>query len=176
MRSPHAGLVVAASLIAGCASTPRPFVAEIQPAPTNQPAFERTFQDCADEVAAGRRSNFQTGGVEAGQAVGAGTAAAGAVVIGSGVAAGTWSGIATIGAGMGLIVLAPVAMFAVSGAVRANRERAIQDAMGACLQQNSYTVSRWRRITPSEAASGVPSTPTAPHVVQPANGPAPAPR
>ncbi len=172
MRVHTISLVVAASMMAsGCASTPRPFVADVQPAPADQSAYNAIFLSCADEVASGRRENFQTG-AEDGQAAGLVTGAAGTAMIYAGASAG-WSGFAAMGAGAGLVVLAPLVAVGVTSAVRSNRERAIQRAMSACLQQNGYTVADWRRVSESEAAAGVLTTPTAPRIAQPAPEPSP---
>jgi hypothetical protein len=152
-----------------CSSTPRAFVAEVQPPPPDKQAFDGMFVSCADEVAAGRKENFQTGQIDPGQATGAVAATAGAALIYGGASAGVWAGVGAVGAGSILVMLAPVAWVGVSAAVRSSREHAVQQAMGACLQQNGYTVTRWRTPTKEEIKAGSPTTPTAPRKTQPAS-------
>src|SRR5262249_33666179 len=141
MRLPVASLVIAAMCLGACSSTPRAFVAEVKPVPPDRTVFDGMFFSCADEVAAGRKENFQTGQLDPGQASGAVAATAGAALIYGGASAGVWAGVGAVGAGATLVMLAPVAWVGVSAVVRSGREQAVQKAMGACLQQNGYTVT-----------------------------------
>jgi hypothetical protein len=163
--------LLALGLASACvSSSPRAFVADIQPPPPERTSFDALFLGCADEVGAGRRESFQTGQVDPGPATNAVAATAGATLIYAGASAG-WSGIGAIGVGSSMIMLAPVASVGVASAVRYSREQAVQQAMGACLKQNGYTVVRWRTPTQAEIEAGAITTPTAPHVVQPAGEP-----
>lgn len=157
---PLATAIAAMTLLTACSSTPHAFVAEIQPEPTDQPAYDRAFSSCSDQVAAGDRESFQRERVETGAALGTGTAVAGGAAIAGGVAAGGWAGLASATAGAGLVVLAPVAAVGVTTTIRHRRERAITQAMEQCLAQEDYVVARWRRASQEEIIAGVPASPT----------------
>ena len=57
---PPISAVVALCLTSACVSAPRPYTPTLQVAATDKTAFESAFRLCADEVAAGKRSNFRS--------------------------------------------------------------------------------------------------------------------
>jgi hypothetical protein len=92
-----AGGVCVALGVAGCASTPRGYSPVVAPPPTDQGAFEAAFNQCAAEVAAGRRENFRSG--RGGSALGGAAVGGGAGIVlgaeaasGGGMLAGTAAG------------------------------------------------------------------------------------
>jgi hypothetical protein len=159
----QASFALAALLaVASCASTPRPFAAEIRPPPADRAAYEQAFASCAGQVAQGRRQDFRSDSIEPGSAIGVGTVGIGAAAISNGVSSGGFGGAGFALAGAGVIVMAPLAMWAAWSSARAVREREIQQAMSACLGQNGYVIERWHALNQSEIAAGALATPTAP--------------
>lgn len=106
--------------------------------------------ECRTMVAAGRRSNFRSdaGATGAGLAIGAGAAmvTAGSAASGAGMLAGP---AAAAGLGIGLVMFAPIAIFGVTRAVRASKEREIKTALTTCLAEHGYAVEEWERVRPS---------------------------
>jgi len=161
-RKALAVLLVTALFASGCASTPRGFTPVLAAEPTDTASYGAAFDQCSAEVAAGRRENFREG--RSGSALG-GAALGGAAALATGASAASGAGMlagAAAGAGLaiGFAVFAPLAVYGVSRAQRAAKEREIKTAMSACLAEEGYAVSDWRlaareeggRRTPTQAA------------------------
>ncbi|MDO1559192.1 hypothetical protein Q0812_07095 [Brevundimonas sp. 2R-24] len=154
-------LVACGALAASaCSTTPRAYSPVMAAAPADQAAFEAAFNQCSQEVAAGRTQNFREG---RGGAVAGGTAlgAAAGVVAGASAAsgAGMLGGVAA-GAGLatGLILVAPIAIIGMSAAKRGHNERIVRDAMTRCLAEEGHTVADWRLARSEDTG---PRSPTA---------------
>ncbi len=148
--------------IAGCASTPRGFSPVVTPPPANQAAFDAAFNQCAADVAAGRRENFRsgrTGSALGGAAVagGAGVALGASAASGGGMLAGTAAGVGLL---TGLVLVAPLGFYGISRVQRANKERDIRRAMTACMHEEGYEVSDWRLLRRGETGLTTPTRPT----------------
>jgi len=152
-------LVSLALGVAGCASTPRGFSPIVRPPPVDQAAFDAAFNQCAADVAAGRRENFRsgrTGSALGGAAVagGAGVALGASAASGAGMLSGTAAGVGLL---TGLILVAPLGFYGVSRIQRANKEREIRDAMTACLHEEGYEVADWRLLRRGETGLSSPT-------------------
>jgi len=152
-----AAALVACALLAACSTKPREFTPTLTAAPATAAsataaappsALEADLADCKAQVAAGKRSNFETSGrtgsVVAGTAigVGAGLATGASAASGMGMMAGAAGG---AGLAAGFIVAAPIAIVVASKSVRAHKEKEIKTATAACLAARGYTVTEWRR-------------------------------
>lgn len=154
-----AALVTASLVLSACVSgRPRPYAPSLS-TPVSDPAlYERDFGDCSSRVAAGER------------AFGNSPAAAAVGTVGSIAAVQTLSGVATTAAvgssaplalaGVGLVILVPVATYRLSSARRSRNEREVQRAMTECLAQRGYFVSGWSLVSRARARDLTTVTPT----------------
>ncbi len=143
-----AGSLVVA-LLAGCSSAPRKFTPRLAEQPGDTSAFKRADGSCKDQVAAGKREQFEhdrgtSAGV--GTAVGVGIAAASVAGTGTSMVAAAAAGTA---AAASLLIFAPIAIFATSRYIRSGKEAEIKQAMTTCLADNGYAVSEWQ-LAPEE--------------------------
>jgi hypothetical protein len=145
--------LAASVALSGCVSArPRPYTPVLKPPAQDQAAFEREFNACATDVAAGKR-NFQRGPAPL---VAAGVGGVAATSVLSGAAAGATTVGATGGlaaTGVGIILLIPVATYTLSSKRRQKNEREIQKAMNACLAQSGHAVSGWTRLSHRDVAA-----------------------
>jgi hypothetical protein len=157
---------IALMFAASCSTAPRPYGAELAPPPADQAAYEATFNQCAELVAAGRTENFRetsaganaTGAAVAGAggAVIAGSAAAGAAAAYTGAAAGVASAMTL---GVAMVVAAPFVAGHMARRARNRQEERIIAAMDTCLREHGYAVQNWRVLTKQEAELAL-ATPT----------------
>ena len=146
---PSISAVAALCLTSACVSAPRPYSPTLQVAATDQTAFESAFRLCADEVAAGKRSNFRSS--RAANVTGVVVVVGGTQMVVGGASAISLGGGGIALAGLGLVVLTPVALYGLSRAKRARNEKVIKAAMTACLAEEGYAVTEWRRVDPKTA-------------------------
>lgn len=143
--------LAASVALSGCVSArPRPYAPVLAPA-TDQALLEHDFTTCATDVAADT-ANFR-GGRAPMVAAGVGGAAATSVLSGAATGATTvGAGAGLAATGVGIIVLIPVATYALSSARRKKNERAVQTAMNACLAERGHAVVGWKRLSGRQAA------------------------
>lgn len=142
---PVTAALAATGLLAGCASDPRAFSPVLMTTPADLAAFEAAFHQCSADVASGQRDNFQEG--RTGSAVG-GAALGGAAALATGASAASGAGMlagpaAAAGLTIGLVVFAPLAIYGVSRARRAENERVVREAMSLCLAEHGHVVDDW---------------------------------
>ena len=160
--------LAASVALSGCVSaTPRPYAPVLKPPSPDQAAFERDFNGCATEDAAGKR-NFQ-GGLAPLVAAGVGGVAATSVLSGAAAGATTvGAGAGLAATGVGIILLIPVATYTLSSRRRKKNEHEIQKAMNECLAQRGHAVSGWTRLSRREAAAmTTQTTPTRSKTLEP---------
>ena len=140
--------VIAAALVSlvleSCSSRPREFTPELGVVPADQMKFDAAYAECKELYTTGKlnaEGRLASGGAgaAAGTAVGAVGTAAATTIAGYG-------GLAVMSA---TLVLMPVAV--VGGAIgmakikRNKKEKAIQTAVGGCLQDRGYQVVSWQK-------------------------------
>lgn len=143
-------LLVGALALAGCSTRPRAFVPQLAappaataPEPTRLPP-EEAVAKCQAMVAAGKRSDF--GGTAAAAGAGVATAYGAGLLAAGGGAAGLTEGIAAAAAGATtMLLIAPVAIYGISRAIRAGKEKEIKAATARCLLEHGYRVDTWAR-------------------------------
>jgi hypothetical protein len=163
-------LLSAITLVSACASTPRPYGADIIPPPADRTAFQKSFNFCSEAVSNGRTQNFRgdegaagTGLLVAG--TGAAVVAGGAAVAGSTTMAATYGaagaaagGAAIAVAGAALVIVAPLVMMNMADQARDKKEKTIMAGMDVCLREEGYVVQNWRQLTSEEQKTAL-STP-----------------
>jgi hypothetical protein len=137
-------LLAACLTLQGCSSRPREFMPTLAAPAVSQAAFDAAYADCQQLFVTGKLdSSGRAGSAGVGAAAGAATVAAG----GAGAASmGPLAGGALAGA---TVVLLPFAIlggaWGMARIKRANKERAIETALGGCLQERGYQVAAWSR-------------------------------
>lgn len=154
---PSIGIAITLCFTSACVSAPRPYGPQLQPPAADQVAFEQAFRLCADDVAAGKRSNFQAS--RAATATGIIGTVGGAQMVAGGASALSIGGAGVAVAGLGVLMLTPVAIYGLSRAKRARAEKEIKQAMSACLAEDGYVVADWRRLKDADGAAGALATP-----------------
>jgi hypothetical protein len=152
-------LLATALVTVGCSTRPREFTPQLAaPAPAAAAAEaprlppQEAVAACRTMVAAGKRSDFAGTATAAGAGVatayGAGLLAAGGG--GAGLAEGIAAGVA---GATTMVLIAPVAIWGISRAIRAGKEKEIKAAMAQCLLEHGYRVDKWERAPRAVAAS-----------------------
>lgn len=149
--------VAVLALVGACASAPRGFSPLLSATPADAAAFRTAFDACAAMVAEGRQDNFGDGRATSGAG---GAAIGGAAAVATGASAASGAGMlagAAAGAGLaiGMVVFAPLAVFGVSRAQRAAKERRIKAAMETCLRERGFEVTGWALAHVGEPTSPV---------------------
>ena len=158
-------LLAAALVTAGCSTRPREFTPQLA-APTAAATAETTqlppqeaVAACQTMVAAGKRSDFAGTAAAAGAGVatayGAGLLAAGGGAASAGLAEGIAAGVA---GATTMLLVAPVAIWGISRAIRAGKEKEIKAAMAQCLLEHGYRVDKWERTPKARRAGQAGST------------------
>lgn len=158
-KSGKAALAVAAmaTALAGCSTKPRNFAASVSTPVPDRVAFEQDYRTCAALVKSGHKSGFRT--AAAASAVSAGAVGAG---VGTGMAVasagGTSTGFSGMGAGLGTAfaaatVVAGLAGFGITRAIRGGKERKFKRNMSACLSEYGYEVADWEKLKKRDDAA-----------------------
>ncbi len=145
-------LTGAAMLVTGCSTRPRNFTAELTAPVADRMAFENEFRTCQTLVRQGRKADFRSGAATA-LATGVGTVGAGAAMAGTGLVGITTGGGAAAAASMAMPVVGVFLGFGVSRLIRSGKEGKYKRALGACLDEYGYGVSRWSTVKKKEDAA-----------------------
>ncbi len=150
-------LTGAAMLVTGCSTRPRNFTAELSAPVADRMAFESEFRTCQTLVRQGRKNDFRSGAATA-LATGVGTVGAGAAMAGTGLVGITTGGGAAAAASMAMPVVGVFLGFGVSRMIRSGKEGKYKRALGACLDEYGYGVSRWSTVKKKEDAAKMAAT------------------
>jgi len=143
-------VLAVAVTVQGCSSRPREFTpvlaapSALAAPPVSRAELDAAYADCTQLLVAGKLDkDGRLASGATGVATGAGVAVAG------GAAAATVAGYAGLAVAAATIVLLPFAVvggaWGMSKMKRAQKEKAIQIALGGCLKERGYDVAGWEK-------------------------------
>jgi len=134
----------------GCSSRPREFSPVLAAAPADQAKYEQDVAECGQLLADGKlTTDGRLASAGAGAAATATTAVAGAAAASS---AGLFGGMAIASATVvALPFVALAGAWGMAKIKRTKKEKAVQAAIGGCLQQRGYTITDWRVVKRTRA-------------------------
>jgi len=155
MKTTARNVLAAATLataLSACSTRPRNFAAEVSTPVTDRVAFESDYRTCQSLVKAGHNNGFKTAATTTAISAGAVGAGAGVAAMGAG---GTYSSFGAAGAAAGTVlaaatVVAGVAGFGLTRAIRGGKERKFKRNMTTCLDEYGYTVADWEKLKKRE--------------------------
>ncbi|MFZ9396920.1 MAG: hypothetical protein ACO25F_12780 [Erythrobacter sp.] len=144
-----------ATALAGCSTKPRNFAASVSTPVNDRIAFEQDYRTCAALVKSGHKSGFRSAATTTAISAGAVGAGAGVAALGAG---GTYSSVGAAGAAAGTVlaaatVVAGLAGFGITRAIRGGKERKFKRNMAACLAEYGYQVTDWEKLKKRDDAA-----------------------